>query len=119
MKTISNRIKPVLDLINQEVLEPNRAPRPDIIVERCKSALENFEHYAHGVTCSVVGHALAVVQSVYHSVKLERIDGRFAQNLSDEQITALEEEVFNSAIKLADDMNLFGDAGNEPCQLRM
>jgi len=104
----------VLDLINQEVPEPNRAPRPDIIVERWKSALENFKHYARGVACSTMGHALAVVQSVYPSVKLERIDGGFARNLSDEQITVLEEEVFDSAIKLADDMNLFGDAGNEP-----
>ena len=78
MKTISNGIKPVLDLIDQEVLEPNRAPRPDIIVERCKSALENFKHYACGVACSIVGHALAVLQSVYPSVKLKRINGGFA-----------------------------------------
>jgi len=104
----------MLDLIDQEVPEPNRAPWPDIIMERCKSALKNFKNYAHGVACSVVVHALAVVRSVYPSVKLERIDGGFAQNLSDEQITALEEEVSDSAIKLADDMDLFGDAGNEP-----
>ena len=64
-------IKPVLDLIDQEVSEPNRAPWPDIIVERCKSVLENFKHYAHGIACSAVGHALAVVQSVYPSVKLK------------------------------------------------
>ena len=51
----------MLDLIDQEVSEPNRAPRPDIIVERCKSALENFKHYACGVACSAEGHALVVV----------------------------------------------------------
>ena len=61
----------MLDLIDQEVSEPNRAPRPDIIVERCKSALENFKHYARGIACSAMGHALAVVQSVYPSVKLK------------------------------------------------
>ena len=114
MKTISNGIKPVLDLIDQEVPEPNRVPWPDIIVERCKSALENFKHYAHGVACSAMGHALVVVRSVYPSMKLERIDGGFARNLSDKQITMLEEEVSDSMIKLADDMDLFGDAGNEP-----
>ena len=38
----------------------------------------------------------------------------FAPNLSDEQITVLEEEVSNSVIKLVKDMDLFGDAGNEP-----
>jgi len=89
-------------------------PRPNIIVERCKSALKNFKHYAHGVACSAMGHALAVVQSVYPSVKLKQINGGFAQNLSDEQITTLVEELSNSAIKLADDMGLFGDAGNDP-----
>ena len=71
LKTISNGIKPVLDLIDQEVLEPNRALQPYIIVERCKSALENFKDYARGVACSVMGHALVVVRSVYPSVKLE------------------------------------------------
>ena len=109
----------MLDLIDQEVSKPNTAPRSDIIVERCKSALKNFKHYARGIACSTTGHALAVVRSVYPSVKLERIDGGFAQNLSDEQITALEEEVFDSVIKLEDHMDLFGDAGNEPLQLRM
>ena len=76
--------------------------------------LENFKYYARGVACSAVGHALAVVRSVYSLVKLERIDGGFAQNLSNEQITGLEEEVSDSAIKLVDDKDLFGDAGNEP-----
>jgi len=64
LKTISNGIKPVLYLIDQEVSEPNRALWSDIIVERCKSALKNFKHYAHGVACSAAGHALAVVWSV-------------------------------------------------------
>ena len=77
----------MLDLIDQEVPEPNRALQSDIIMERCKSALKNFKHYACGIACSTMGHALAVVRSVYPSVKLERIDGVFAQNLSDEQIT--------------------------------
>ena len=83
-------------------------------MERCKSALENFKHYAHGVACSITGHALPVVRSVYPSVKLERIDGGFAQNLSDEQITTLEEDVSYSTIMLADDLDLFGDADPQP-----
>ena len=71
LMTISNGIKPVLDLIDKEVPEPNRAPCPDIIMERCKSALKNFKHYAHGVACSAMGQALVVVRSVYPLVKLE------------------------------------------------
>ena len=69
----------MLDLIDQEVPKPNRAPWPDIIVERCKSALENFKHYAHGITCSAMGHALVVVLLVYPSVKLKRIDSGFPE----------------------------------------
>ena len=60
-----------------------------------------------------MGHALAVVQSVYPSVKLERIDGGFARNLSNGQITALE-EVSDSAIQLVDDLDLFGEADPQP-----
>ena len=76
--------------------------------------MENFKHYARGIACSATGHALAVVWSIYPSVKLERIDGGFAQNLSDEQITALEEEVSNLAIKLADGLDLFSNADPQP-----
>ena len=61
-----------------------------------------------------MGHALAVVRSVYPSVKIQQIDGGFARNLSDEQITALEEEVADSTIKLADDLDLFDDADHQP-----
>ena len=46
-------------------------------------------------------------------MKLEQIDGGFARNLSDEQITELE-EVSDLAIKLADDLDLFGDADPQP-----
>ena len=113
MKTIIDRIKPVLDFINPELLEPDKPPWPDTIVERCKSVLKIFKQYAHGVACSTGGHALAVVRSVYPSVNLEVIDGGYGQELSDEQITALEEEVLELVIKLADDLELLGDAGNE------
>ena len=113
MKAMTNGIKPVLDLIDPQLPEPNRRLPSDVIMERCRSALENFKHYARGIACSIVGHALAVVRSFYPLVKLERINGGLARNLSDEQITTLEEEVSDSVIKLADDMDLFGDAGNE------
>ena len=83
-------------------------------MERCRSTLENVKHYACSIACFAVGHALVVVQSFYPSVKLERIDDGFAQNLSDEQITALEEEVSDLAIKLVDDLDLFGDADPQP-----
>ena len=107
-------IKPVLDLLDPQQPVPNRRHPEDIVVEKCKSALEHFKQYAHGIACSSTGHALAVIRSVYPSVKLERIDSGYARNLSDKQITALEEEVSESAIKLASDLVLFDDADKEP-----
>ena len=55
-----------------------------------------------------------VVWSFYPLVKLERIDGDFARNLNDEQITTLEEDVSYSTIMLVDDLDLFGDADPQP-----
>ena len=114
MKAMTDEIKPVLDLIDPQLPEPDRRPQLDVIVERCRSALENFKHHARGVACSTAGHALAVVRSFYPLVKLERIDGDFARNLNDEQITTLEAEVSDSAIKLANDLDPFGDADPQP-----
>ena len=110
---MTDGIKPMLDLIDPQLPEPDRRPQSDVIVERCRSVLENFKHYARGVACSAASHALVIVRSFYPSVKLGRIDGGFARNLSDEQITELE-EVSDSAIKLADDLDLFGDADPQP-----
>ena len=75
--------------------------------------MENFKHYARGIACSTMGHALVVVRSFYPLVKLERIDGGFVQNLSNEQITELE-EVSDLTIKLPDNLDLFGDADPQP-----
>ena len=60
-----------------------------------------------------MSHALVVVWSFYPLVKLERIDGGFVQNLSNEQITELE-EVSDLTIKLPDNLDLFGDADPQP-----
>lgn len=106
------------DFIDLELPEPkvytfvDRPPRLDAIVDRCKNALKYFKQYAHVITCSAIGHALAVVWSMYPSVKLEVVHGGYAQGLSDKHITTLEEDVSESAIKLADNLELFGDTGN-------
>lgn len=82
-------IKPMLDLINPEVLEPevysfgDRPPRPDRIMERCGEAWTRFKEYTRSVAFSAAGHALAVVRSLYPSVKLEAIDGGFARGTTD------------------------------------
>ena len=65
-----------------------------------------------GVACAVVGHALVVVRSLYPAVKLEVIDTGFARRTSDARVDELEEEVSGSAIKLAEDLDLFGEREN-------
>ena len=55
MKAMTDEIKPMLDLIDPQLLEPDRRPQSDVIMERCRSALENFKHYAHGISCSTMG----------------------------------------------------------------
>ena len=50
------RVTSVLDSIDMEV-----APRPDAIIDRCKTAWENFKSFNRDATVSVVTHALAVV----------------------------------------------------------
>ena len=55
MKAMTDEIKPMLDLIDPQLREPYRRPQSDVIMERCRSALENFKHYAHGISCSTMG----------------------------------------------------------------
>ena len=45
--------------------------------------------------------------------QLEVIDGEFTKRTTTEQITALEEEVTKSAIKLTDNLDLFGEEENK------
>jgi len=79
------RIKPVLDYIAPEPLEPQthafrfRSPHSDMIVDRCKGAFACFKEFTCGTTSSATSHALAVVRSLYPSVELDVIDGGFTR----------------------------------------
>ena len=75
--------------------------------------MTRFKEYTHGAACSDVGYALVVYRSLYPSVKLEVIDGRFARGTTTDWITVLEEEAMESTIKLVDDLNLFDDEDNK------
>lgn len=67
--------------------------------------------YARGVACSAAAQALAIVRSLYPSVRLEYVDQGFAKGTFDEQMDALVAEVTDSVVKIADDLDLFGEAG--------
>jgi 5'-3' exonuclease len=84
MKAIIAGIMPVLNFIHGN---PTLPPMGDLdvnphltnpFVERCKAALANFRTYMHSTAYATVGHALAVVRSLYPTVSLEVIDGGFA-----------------------------------------
>lgn len=81
-------------------------------MDRCWVALARFKEYTRGVACSTAGHALAVVRSLYPVVKLDVIDTGFARGTSDARVDELEEAVSESAIKLAEDLDLFGEREN-------
>ena len=108
------RIKPVLDCVELEVApQPNgRPPRPDIVIERCKTAWESFKTFNHDVVVSAATHTLAVVRSHYPATDLQAIGEGFAEGLGEADTEQLEDEVEDAVKKLAGDIDLFGDTDN-------
>jgi len=110
--TIVAGVKPVLDCVDQDVApHPDGRPlRPDIIIERCKTAWESFNRYA---IVTVATHALAVVRSHYPAIDLQVIGARFAEGLGEVETQQLEDEVEDAAKKLAGDIDLFGETSGD------
>jgi hypothetical protein len=54
-----------------------------------------------------------VVRSLYPAVKVEVVDTGVARGTSDARVDELEEEASGSAIKLAEDLDLFGERENK------
>ena len=62
---------------------------------------------------TVATHVLAVVRSHYPTIDLQSIGGGFAEGLSDAETQQLEDEVEDTANKMADDIDLFGDTDGD------
>ena len=75
-------IKPVLDCIEPEVAPQldGRPPRPNIVIEGCKTAWESFNR---DTVVFAATHALAVVRSHYPATDLQVIGGGFTEGLSE------------------------------------
>ena len=75
-------IKPVLDCVKPEVAPQHDGmpPRPDIVIERCKTAWESFNR---DTVVSAAIHTLAVVWSHYPATNLQTIGGGYAEGLSE------------------------------------
>ena len=105
------RVRPVLDCINMEVApQPEDSPpHPDTIIDRCKVAWENFKSFNHDATVSAMTHALAVVRSHYPAIDLRAIRAGFTRGTGATEHQQLEDEVEDTAKKLASDVDLFGE----------
>ena len=78
-------------------------------MERCRTAWSNFRVCVHSAACIAVGHALSVVRSLYPAVDLKIIDSGFAEGTEDKVADQLAEKATESAFKLVEDLDIFGD----------
>ena len=94
-------IKPVLDCVDLEMAtQPDgRWQRLDTIIQRCKSAWENFKSFNR--------------DAHYLAIDLQSIGGGFAKELSDAETQQLEDEVEDAVKKLAGDIDLFGETDGD------
>ena len=81
LDTVVAGVRLLLDCINMEVApQPNdRPPHPDAIIDRCKTAWENFNGFNRDVAVSVMTHALVVLQSHYPAINLRVIGAGFTR----------------------------------------
>ena len=109
------RVKSVLNCVDMEAApQPDdRSPHPNTFIDKCKAAQENFKSYNHNATVTAVTHALAVVRSHYPAIDLQAIGAGFARGTGVMEHQQLEDEVEDTAKKLADDIDLFGEMDDD------
>ena len=109
------RFRSVLDCIDMEVApQPDdRPPLPDAIIDRCKTAWENFKGFNHDTVVSIVMHALAVVWSHYPAINLLAIGAGFAKGTGATKQEQLKDEVEEVAKRRAGDVDMFGEVDGE------
>ena len=108
-------VKLMLDYIDLEVApQPNgRLPHLDTIIDRCKAAWENFKSFNRDATITAVTHARAIVQSHYPAIDLQAIGAGFARGTGVMEHQQLEDEVEDTAKKLAGDVDLFDETDGD------
>ena len=101
----------MLDCVDLEVAPHlNDKPScPDTFIDRCKAAWENFKSFNRDTTITAITHALAVVRSHYPAIDLQAIGARFARGMGAMEHQQLEDEVEDTAKKLAGNVDLFGE----------
>ena len=101
----------MLDCVEPEVApQPDGwPPRPEIIIERCKTVWESFKTFNHDAVISAATHTLAMIRSHYLATNLQVVGEGFAEGLGEVETDRLEDEEEDVAKKLAGDIDLFGD----------
>ena len=90
-----------------------RPPRSDTVIERCKAAWENFKSFNRDAIVSTVTHALAVVWSHYLAIDLQAIGAGFTRGMGEAEHQQLEDQVKDTAKKLAGDIDLFSEMDDD------
>ena len=72
-------------------------------------AWDSFKGFNRDAIVTATSHALVVVRSHYLATDLQAIGGGFTEGLSEAETQQLEDEVEDTAKKLAGDIDLFGE----------
>jgi hypothetical protein len=78
-------------------------------MDRCQTAWSDFKEFTRSAAHGVVVHALMVLRSHYPSVKPEVIMTSYARGTDAQKTAKLEDEVDEAAVRLAGDVDLFGE----------
>lgn len=109
-------IKPMLDWISFELpkgmvlLLGDRPPR--LILNRFQEVWKDFKAFTSSAAYSAVLHALTVLWSHYPSVKPKVIMIGYTRGTNLAKITKSEDEAVEATRKLAGDVDLFSEEGN-------
>ena len=79
------------------------------ILDRCQRAWTDFKEFTRNAAQGAIIQALAVLRSHYPSVKPEVIMTGHAYGMNAAKITKLEDVAEEAAVKLAGDVDMFGE----------
>ena len=74
---------------------------------------ENFKGFNRDTTITAITHAHAVVRSHYPAIDLQAIGAGFTEGMGEVEHQQLEDEVEDTAKKLASDIDLFGETNGD------
>ena len=80
-----------------------------MIMDQCQIVRSDFKEFTPSVAHGAVIHALTVLRLHYPLVKCKVIMTGFARGTDEQKIAKLEDEAEEAAVRLAGDVDLFGE----------